>query len=234
MRQTRVSPRLVEADALPSSGRNRRWASPRAACGHRGCWDGWAEPLATWPNLVTAVRTVLALVLAGLALTRGSVALLLASIAAYWLGDVLDGLLARQLGQETRGGALFDVLADRACSVAFWLPWAMLHPDATWPVLLYVLEFCVVDGVLSVAWLAWPLLSCNYVGRVHPLVYRLNWWPPAKLVNTTGLVLLIVVWPQPALATVFVAGVLAVKATSLALLHAALPAPPPGCAAPLP
>ena len=209
---------------------SRRWTTPAPACGHHGCWDGWAEPITTWPNLVTAVRTVAALALTGLALTRGSELLLLVGLATYWVGDVLDGLLARLLRQETRAGALLDVLADRACSVAFWLPWAFWHPDAVWPVLLYLLEFAVVDGVLSVAWLAWPLLSCNYVERVHALVYRLNWWPPAKVVNTAGLLLLVVVWPQPVLATAFVAAVLVVKAVSLALLHRALPAPPPGCA----
>jgi phosphatidylglycerophosphate synthase len=199
-------------------------------CGHRGCWDGWPEPLRTWPNLVTAVRTVLALLLAALAVTTSRDELLLASIAVYWGGDILDGLLARWLHQETRGGALFDVLADRACSVAFWVPWAMWHPDAVWPVFGYLLEFVVVDGVLSVTWLAWPLLSCNYVERVHPLVYRLNWWPPAKVVNTAGLVLLVVVWPQPLLAVLFVGAVLVVKVVSLVKLHDALPAPGPGCA----
>lgn len=207
------------------------WTSPPPACGHRGCWDGWVEPLLTWPNVVTAVRTVLALVLAGAAVATGDQAWLFASIGSYWAGDVLDGWLARRLGQETRGGALFDVLADRACTVVFWLPWAMWHPDVVWPVMAYLLEFVVVDGVLSVAWLAWPLLSCNYVGRVHALVYRLNWSPPAKLVNTAGLVLVVVVWPQPVLALVFVAGVLALKATSLVLLARCLPAPGPGCAA---
>jgi phosphatidylglycerophosphate synthase len=221
----------VAVEATTAGRRGTWWRSPAPACGHHGCWDGWAEPLATWPNLVTALRTIAALLLSAAAVSTGRQDLLLAALAVYWAGDVADGALARRLGQETRGGALFDVLADRACSVAFWLPWVLWHPESVWPVMLYLFEFAVVDGLLSVAWLAWPLLSCNYVERVHGQVYRLNWWPPAKAVNTAGLVLLVVVWPQPLLAVLFVAAVLAVKVASLVRLHAALPAPGPGCAA---
>lgn len=207
-----------------------RWTSPSPACGHRGCWDGWPEPWWTWANLVTVVRTVGALALAAVAVTASSEQLLLASLAVYWVGDLLDGLVARVLHQETRGGALLDVLTDRACSLAFWLPWAVWHPESAWPVALYVLEFVVVDGLLSVVWLAWPLLSCNYVERVDRAVYRWNWWPPAKAVNTAGLLLLVVLWPRPWLALAFVMAVLVVKVASLRRLTSLLPAPGPGCA----
>ncbi|GAB2674330.1 CDP-alcohol phosphatidyltransferase family protein [Thalassiella azotivora] len=223
-----VRPRARSRTAL---GSGLRWRAPAPRCGHRGCWDGWREPLLTWPNLVTLVRTVVALALSAAAVSAGSQALLLAGLVVYWAGDVLDGLVARRLGQETRGGALLDVISDRACSVAFWVPWAVWHPELAWAVALYVLEFAVVDAVLSVAWLSWPLVSCNYVDRALPLVHRLNWWPPAKVVNTAGLVLLAVLWPQPVLAVVFVVAVGVVKVVSLVHLHAAAPGPRPGCAA---
>ena len=207
-----------------------RWRAPSPRCGHAGCWDGWAEPWGTWANGVTTLRTVLCLALAALAVGWGRQDLLLAALAVYWAGDVADGAIARRLGQETRGGALFDVIADRACSLAFWLPWAVWHPDVVWPVALYVLEFAVVDAVLSVMWLAWPLLSCNYTARVDRLVHRLNWWAPAKVLNTAGLVVLVVVWPSPWLASGFVLAVLGVKVFSLRRLSGLLPAPGPGCA----
>ena len=208
-----------------------QWRSPAPACGHHGCWHGWTEPWATAPNLVTAVRTLACVALAVAGAVTQSPALLVAGLLCYWVGDVADGALARRLGQETRQGAALDVVTDRVCSLAFWVPWAVLHPAVQGPVALYVLEFAVVDGVLSLLWLAWPLLSCNYVDRVHPLVHRLNWWPPAKVVNTAGVVVLVVVWPQPVLAVAFLVVMLAVKATSLVLLVRALPAPEPGCAA---
>lgn len=207
-----------------------RWTSPTPACGEHGCWDGWREPVRTWPNLVTVVRTLLAVALAAAGAASGRPGLLLASLAAYWAGDVLDGWLARRLGQETRRGAALDVATDRICALAFWVPWALAHPDTEWVVALYLAEFVVVDGALSLLWLAWPLLSCNYVGRAHPLVYRLNWWPPAKAVNTAGLLVLLLVLAAPGPALAFVVLVLAVKTVSLARLLAALPGPPPGCA----
>ena len=207
------------------------WTTPSPACGHRGCWDGWSEPWWTWANLVTLLRTVGALALAAAAVVLSRQDLLLLSVAVYWVGDVLDGQLARRLHQETRRGALLDVLTDRLCSLAFWLPWAVWHPDVAWPIALYVLEFAVVDTVLSVIWLRFPLTSCNYVDRVDRVVYRWNWWAPAKAVNTAGLLVLVVIRPLPVLASAFVLAVLVVKVVSLARLARRLPAPGPGCAA---
>lgn len=180
---------------------------------------------------MTLVRTVAALILAATAVSAGSTTLLIAALLTYWTGDILDGILARALRQETRAGALFDVLSDRACCVSFWLPWAVWHPEVAVPIFLYLFEFVLIDGLLSTLWLAWPLTSCNYVERVDHWVWRLNWWPPAKSVNTAALVLFAVVWTLPVVATLLVAGVLVVKVWSLLRLHAMLPAPPPGCSA---
>jgi CDP-diacylglycerol--glycerol-3-phosphate 3-phosphatidyltransferase len=207
-----------------------RWTTPPARCGEHGCWGGWPEPVATWPNLVTLVRTLLAVLVAAVAVVTATTWLLLVSLAVYWVGDVLDGVLARRLRQETRRGAAFDVVTDRVCAVAFWLPWAWMHRETVPAVSVYLVEFVLVDGVLSLLWLAWPLLSCNYVERVDALVYRLNWWPPAKAANTAGLLVLLLVWPSPRPALVFVLAVLAVKVASLGLLLRRLPAPGPGCA----
>jgi CDP-diacylglycerol--glycerol-3-phosphate 3-phosphatidyltransferase len=207
-----------------------RWTTPEPACGHHGCWDGWREPLTTWPNLVTAVRVFLALALVGTAVATGDSRYLLAALATYLVLDMVDGIAARRLRQETRAGALFDVLADRASSMAVWVTWAALHPDVIAPVLVYALEFVVVDGLLSTLWLAWPVLSCNYVARVDPVVYRLNWSMPAKAANSGCLLLFVLLWPQPVLGVVGVGGILVVKLYCLARLHGQLPAPGPGCA----
>jgi CDP-diacylglycerol--glycerol-3-phosphate 3-phosphatidyltransferase len=206
------------------------WSTPEPRCGHHGCWDGWTEPLLTWANVVTAVRLVLALALVGASVATGDSRLLLAALACYLVLDMVDGFVARRLRQETRGGALFDVLADRASSMAVWVTWAVTHPDVVAPVLVYTLEFVVVDGLLSTLWLAWPLLSCNHVARVDPVVYRLNWSTPAKAANSGCLLLLVLLWPQPVLAVIGVGGILVVKVYSLLRLHALLPAPQPGCA----
>ncbi|WP_433357190.1 CDP-alcohol phosphatidyltransferase family protein [Micromonospora saelicesensis] len=73
-------------------------------------------PLRTVPNYITAVRTVAAVTVGIVALVFGSVALMAVSYGIYWIGDVLDGWAARRLGQETRAGAVFDIVSDRACT----------------------------------------------------------------------------------------------------------------------
>jgi hypothetical protein len=70
------------------------------------------------PNAITAVRTAGSVGLAVAALTHRSAHLLVAAYLVYWIGDILDGAAARALGQETRTGAVFDIVADRACTSA--------------------------------------------------------------------------------------------------------------------
>lgn len=207
-----------------------RFRTPEPACGHRGCHDGWAEPAFTIPNVITLARTVASLVLSGIGAATGSTTLLLIGLAVYIVGDSADGISARVLHQETRRGALFDVVTDRICSVAFWVPWAVMHPDLRLPIAIYVFEFVVVDGPLSLLWARWPLTSCNYVGRVDLPVWLANWCIPAKVLNSTALILLLIVWPIPTLATVLVSVILVVKVVSLVRLRSLLPAPGPGCA----
>ena len=207
-----------------------RYRTPEPVCGHRGCWDGWVEPVVTVPNVITVIRTLASLVLSVTGVVTGSSALLVAGLLVYIVGDSADGVSARVLHQETRRGALFDVVTDRICSLTFWIPWAVLHSDVRLPIIIYAVEFVVIDGPLSVLWAKWPLTSCNYVGRVDKWVWVLNWCVPAKVFNSTILIFLLLVWVQPVAATVLVSIVLCIKVFSLVRLRSLLPAPGPGCA----
>ena len=66
------------------------------------------------PNCVTALRVVLAAVIGYLLYQREPGAMFAAGILLIIAAstDALDGLLSRRLGQETPGGALFDLVAD--------------------------------------------------------------------------------------------------------------------------
>ena len=172
----------------------------------------WAE-VGTWANRVTVARTVVAVALGLLALVERSGTLLAAAYGVYWAGDVLDGWLARRLGQETRLGAVLDILSDRACCAVLACGLVVLQP-ALWPALaVFLLQFMVLDCVLSLAFLRWPLLSPNDFGRVDPLTWRLNWSPPAKALNTVGVVVAVVAGSL-AVATAVAVAQLAVKAWS--------------------
>jgi CDP-diacylglycerol--glycerol-3-phosphate 3-phosphatidyltransferase len=146
------------------------------------------EPWWTTPNVVTVLRTVGSAAAGVWAISSQSVVLLVVAYVIYWVGDMLDGYLARRLGQETTPGAVLDIVCDRVCSAICGCCILVLAPE-TWPAILAVLlSFVMVDTMLSLSFLYWDLKSPNYFGNVDKTVWRLNWSPPAKALNTAGLV----------------------------------------------
>jgi len=67
------------------------------------------------PNAVTAVRIILAVVIAMLLIQADVTGIMWVGIllVVAWATDGLDGFLARRLGQSTLAGALLDLVADR-------------------------------------------------------------------------------------------------------------------------
>jgi phosphatidylserine synthase len=178
------------------------------------------------PNAVTLLRTVGAVCLASAAIATASTALLAAAYLTYWAGDVLDGLLARALGQETRAGAVFDILADRACACVCAAGPLMTRPGMAVPVTVFLIQFMVVDSMVSLAFLRCPLLSPNYFAQVSPGIHRWNWSAPAKALNTAALVVLVVVSTTPLVPTVLAVASAVVKLASVrALLRLPVPRP---------
>ncbi len=193
--------------------------------------DVYADParerLATTANLVTLVRTVATVVLAGLAVQQDSLTLLVASLAAYWAGDVADGAVARLRGCETRVGAVLDILSDRLSAAAFYLGLAWMTPDLVWPVLVYLTGFTLVDGFLSLAFLAWPIRSPNYFYVVDRPLWLWNWSKPGKVANSALFAVLLLVTGSALLGLVLAGGLLVLKSVSLArLMRIGLPVPP--------
>ena len=168
----------------------------------------WSPPVlavATWANAVTALRTVVAVTLGVESVLASSRTLLLVGYAVYWVGDVADGQLARRLGQETRIGAVLDIVSDRACCSVLLCALALQEPRL-WPALVvYLVQFMVLDDVLSLSYLRWPVLSPNYFYCVDRTVWRWNWSPLAKSVNTAGVVLAVLAGGLPLALAVAVA-----------------------------
>jgi CDP-diacylglycerol---glycerol-3-phosphate 3-phosphatidyltransferase len=195
-----------------------------------GARDVWADPaherLGTSANLVTAVRTVLAVALAAMAAERGSVVLLVASLAVYWVGDALDGFVARVRGCETRIGAVLDILCDRFCAASFYLGLVWLHHEFALPVFLYLAEFMVIDCFLSLAFLAWPVRSPNYFYVIDRPIWTWNWSKPAKAVNSSLFAVLLLVTHAVWLGVAIACGLLVLKTVSLVrLARIGLPVP---------
>ena len=172
--------------------------------------NGSAEPLGTWPNLVTLVRTVVAVGLGAAAIARTDVAMLGFAYGVYWAGDVADGWLARRLGQETRTGAVFDIVGDRACTVLLCAGLVAARPEAWLVGAVFLVSFAVVDTMVSLSFLHWDLLGPNDFHRVDRTVWLVNWSPAAKVVNTAGVVGLTLLGVYP-LALLLAVAVLVVK-----------------------
>jgi CDP-diacylglycerol---glycerol-3-phosphate 3-phosphatidyltransferase len=193
--------------------------------------DVWAHPeqerVGTSATVITFVRTIASVVLAGLAAQHGSLTLLVVALAVYWAGDSLDGFVARIRGCETRIGAVLDILCDRFCAASFYLGLVWLHHEFAIPVFIYLAEFMVVDCFLSLAFLAWPVRSPNYFYVIDRPLWLWNWSKPGKAVNSSLFAVLLLVtgwvWLGAAIAT----ALLVMKSVSLVRLgRIGLPVPP--------
>lgn len=199
--------------------------------------DVWADPaaerLGTVATTITFARTVLAVGVAGGAISTHRLGLLVVALAVYWAGDSLDGYVARVRNCETRIGAVLDIMSDRFCAAAFYVGLAWLQPAFVAPVLIYLTEFMVVDCYLSIAFLAWPVRSPNYFYVVDRTIWRWNWSKPGKATNSALFAVMLLVMDHFGQTTVaaWVGGVIAVallvmKVVSLLrLLRLGLPVP---------
>ena len=188
--------------------------------------DVEGERVGTPATVVTGVRTVVAVVLAGFAAHEHSLKLLVAALVVYWLGDMLDGFVARVLGCETRMGAALDILCDRFCAAAFYIGLMWLHHEYAVPVLIYLAEFMVVDCVLSMAFLAWPVRSPNYFYVIDRPLWLWNWSKPAKAVNSSLFAVLLLVTHAVWLGVLIACALLVLKTVSLVRLgRIGLPVP---------
>ena len=208
--------------------RDRARSEPVRGCGVPGCSCRATTSVATAPNVLTVARTVACAGLTVAAVAGSSWRFLVAAVAAYWIGDVCDGILARSTASETRFGAALDVVCDRACCALVLLGTVALESSFALPVAVYVLAFVVVDTLLSLTFLAWPLLGVNYLRNVDERVWRLNFSPPAKLLNSAVFLLLLLAG-QPYAATAAACLALVLKSGSLLRMLGTLPARPSGC-----
>jgi len=117
------------------------------------------------PNAVTAVRIILAVVIAWLLIRAEITGILWAGILLViaWITDGLDGFLARRLEQSTLAGALFDLVADRvvmtptlilSIGVGVWQRTASLMPFNPYPyaVIVIAADLTVLAGVFTFMW----------------------------------------------------------------------------------
>jgi len=195
----------------------------------------WADParerLNTPATVVTVVRTAASVLLSAVAAANQDLTLLVVALVVHWVGDSLDGWVARVRDCETRTGAVLDILCDRLCFAAFYVGLAWLEPHLAPAIFVYLAMFMVVDCFLSLSFLAWPITSPNYFYVVDRGLWLRNWSHPAKAVNSGLFAILLLVTGWMWLGLVIALALLAAKSYSVAsLLRLGMPIPsaPPG------
>ena len=201
-----------------------------APCDHHGCLHAPYENVVTLASAITLARTAGCLIAVTVAIATGQPALLFVGLAVHVVGDVADGIVARRRHEETRAGAVLDILCDRLCVAVYYLSYAQLHHDLLDPIALFLFQFMVLDAHLSLAFLNWPLRSLNYFGLVDGALFRWNWSRTGKTLNGGALVVAMLTTHSAVLCTAIVAALTAVKVLSLVRLHGRGVPAPVGCA----
>lgn len=110
-------------------------------------------------NFVSIIRIFIALISVFLLFTHTDKAYIAAIILAIiaFAFDGLDGFLARLFNEESKLGAVLDILGDRIVEASFWIVLAMLGylspviwVNALFPIICITRAF-TVDGIRSVA-----------------------------------------------------------------------------------
>jgi CDP-diacylglycerol--glycerol-3-phosphate 3-phosphatidyltransferase len=188
--------------------------------------DPSMERLFTSATVITFVRTLISLGFALAAVRQESLTLLVTGLIVYWVGDTLDGEVARWRNCETRTGAVIDMLCDRLNCAGFYLGLAWLQPIMAIPVSVYLFEFMVIDMFLSMAFLAWPIRSPNYFYAVNHRIWVWNWSRPGKAANSGLFAVLLLVTGWWWLGLIIALGLLTLKCVSLRwLLQLGIPLP---------
>jgi CDP-diacylglycerol--glycerol-3-phosphate 3-phosphatidyltransferase len=188
--------------------------------------DPERERLDTPATFVTLVRTVASVTLAAIAASQGSKTLLVVALVVHWVGDSLDGWVARLRDCETRTGAVIDILSDRLCAAAFYVGLAWLEPHLAPAIFVYLAMFMVVDCFLSLGFLAWPITSPNYFYVIDRKLWLRNWSHPAKAVNSGLFAILLLVTGWMWLGLGIALALLVAKSWSLArLVRIGMPIP---------
>jgi CDP-diacylglycerol--glycerol-3-phosphate 3-phosphatidyltransferase len=154
------------------------------------------EAVHSLPNLITYIRLAVSLGFFIAAIQTGDILYNYIGLGVHWLGDVLDGFIARTFKQETIFGAEIDIIADRVEILFFFVIFLFFRPYLFLPVALYIIDFAFVDFYLSYQFLKYGLISPNYFYKVDKRVHLLNYSPGGKFCNSTVITLWLIFLPQ--------------------------------------
>ena len=166
------------------------------------------ESLFSIPNIITLLRLSLSLTFFFLAIQKMNPSFNFIGLVIHWGGDLLDGIFARILKQETILGAEIDIIADRIEILFFYIILLFFNPSLLLPVAVYIINFAFVDFYLSYQFNKFDIISPNYFYKVDPLVHKLNFSVAGKFCNSTVVTLMLIFVPKLRLLAALIAGIL--------------------------
>jgi CDP-diacylglycerol--glycerol-3-phosphate 3-phosphatidyltransferase len=104
-------------------------------------------------NAITLIRSMLAFVVVAMLHTQTRNVYLAAAaltVAVFWM-DALDGYVARKLGEDSKLGAVVDIIADRIVEMTYWIIFAVFGWVPVWVTLVIAARGFLVDGLRSIA-----------------------------------------------------------------------------------
>jgi CDP-diacylglycerol--glycerol-3-phosphate 3-phosphatidyltransferase len=137
-------------------------------------------------------------------------------LVIHWLGDMADGNYARFFKQETIVGAEIDLIADRVEILFFFVIFLIFYPQLYLPVTVYIFNFAFLDFFLGYQFVKFDIISINYFYKVDRVVYKWNFSFWAKILNSTVIILLLILLPKLwLLTTVLAVGWVGIKSYSI-------------------
>lgn len=148
------------------------------------------------PSLITLIRFGLSIIFFILAIHRMDITYNYIGLVIHWLGDIADGNYARFFKQETIVGAEIDLIADRIEILFFFVIFLIFYPQLYLPVTIYIFNFAFLDFFLCYQFVKFDIISINYFYKVDPVVHKWNFSFWAKILNSTVIILLLILLPQ--------------------------------------
>ena len=105
-------------------------------------------------NLITVARLLLLFVVIAFVYRDpvGLAAISIVMIAVVFVGDGLDGYVARRRGSTSQFGAVFDIAGDRVVETVLWVVFADLGVIRIWVPLLVITRGLIVDALRSLSY----------------------------------------------------------------------------------
>jgi cardiolipin synthase len=167
------------------------------------------------PNLLSALRLVLAPFAAWAALNDHDTAAL-AAFAVAGLSDLLDGYIARRFGFASRFGAWLDPIADKLLMLFCFIALLMIHAAPAWLVAPVLARDLLIAGGAGLAWAlslsinmsplmigkATTAMEIGYIGAAL-LLRAFDWEAPRLMQAAAAAVLVFVVLSAIAYMRVF-------------------------------